>query len=267
MIYIEDHICDDLALSDVSSVTVYSPYHFGRLFYYIAEMPLSEYIRKRKLSMAAMELQNSSIKVIDLAMKYGYESADSFSRAFTKQHGFTPTAARQMGVVLKIYPPFSFQIKLKGVQEMDCRIEEKEAFEIYGLEKIIKNDEMDKISSFWDETAANGSRLKLPEVHGISGYCDCGKDKVPYMIFSFMKDDSDTKGFKVVQIPKLTWAIFRTDKVINHENDNCRIPDLFSYAYSQWLPASGYVKASGPDVEIYGSNFEEIWIPIDKMIN
>src|SRR5690349_16720955 len=76
MDYIEEHICDDIALADVSKVTTYSPYHFGRLFYYIAEMPISEYIRKRKLTLAAMELQSNDIKVIDLAVKYGYDNGD-----------------------------------------------------------------------------------------------------------------------------------------------------------------------------------------------
>jgi len=98
MAYIEAHIDDDIALSDVSSVTAYSPYHFGRLFYYIAEIPLSEYIRKRKLSLAAMKLQNGRDRVIDLAVLYGYDSADSFTRAFVKQHGVTPSNARQPGV-------------------------------------------------------------------------------------------------------------------------------------------------------------------------
>ena len=79
--YIEDNICDDIELEKVSKVTNYSPYHFGRLFYYITDMPISEYIRRRKLSLAAMELQSSKIKVIDLAVKYGYDSADSFKRA------------------------------------------------------------------------------------------------------------------------------------------------------------------------------------------
>ena len=103
MDYIEKHICDDLALADVAKVTATSAYHFGRSFCYIAEMPLSEYIRKRKLSCAGIELQNSDIKVIDLAMKYGYENADSFTRAFSKQHSITPIAARRRGVTLKIW--------------------------------------------------------------------------------------------------------------------------------------------------------------------
>ena len=114
MAYIESHIDDDLLLSEVSSVTAYSPYHFGRLFYYIADMPLSEYIRKRKLSLAAMKLQNGNDKIIDLAVMYGYNSADSFTRAFIKQHGIKPSNARKPGVSFTIFPPLTFQIKIKG---------------------------------------------------------------------------------------------------------------------------------------------------------
>ena len=113
MDYVEKNICDGVTLADISSVTTYSEYHFCRLFYYIAEMPLSEYIRKRKLSLAAMELQSGCDRVIDLAVKYGYDSADSFTRAFVKQHSITPTVARNHGVALKIFPPITFQIMIK----------------------------------------------------------------------------------------------------------------------------------------------------------
>jgi AraC family transcriptional regulator len=172
MAYIETHIRDDLALADCSSVTAYSPYHFGRLFYYIAEMPLSEYIRKRKLSLAAIALQSGRMKVIDLAVTYGYDSADSFTRAFVKQHGVLPSAARKKGVALKLFPPLSFQIKIKGVQEMNWRIEQREAFEVFGFERIF-NVEKDGnlVPDFWDELQKNGSFDKL--------FDDAGGNKVP----------------------------------------------------------------------------------------
>ncbi len=95
MAYIEEHIDDDIDLADIASVTSYSPYHFGRLFYYIADMPLTDYLRRRKLSHAAIKLQSGCDRIIDLAVQYGYDSADSFSRAFTRQHGVTPFMKRQ----------------------------------------------------------------------------------------------------------------------------------------------------------------------------
>lgn len=261
--YIEENICDDIALSDISKVTEYSEYHFGRLFYYIVGMPLSEYVRKRKLTLAAIELQGSNVKVIDLAMKYGYESTDSFTRAFAKQHSVTPTSARQMGAILKLFPPLTFQIKIKGVQEMNCRIEQKEAFEVYGVEKIFHSEDLGKVSEFWEECKADGSIENLPETHGIVGY-NQNENKVPYMICAFKKEASNTDGYKVIQVPEFTWAIFHYDGLKDHHDDQCQIPHLFNQAYSEWLPSSGYKKADGPDIEIYGDHFEEVWIPIVK---
>jgi len=282
MEYIEENISNDLTLLDISSVTTYSDYHFGRLFYYIAEMPLSEYIRKRKLSLAAMELQRSREKVIDLAIKYGYDSADSFTRAFVKQHNVTPTVVRKQGVELKIFPPLSFQIKIKGVQAMNWRIEQKETFEVFGVERIFNNDETAKVPEFWTECHQNGSYEKLFDAVGgvrnpdgsgeplkdgscviraVCGYRNSGEGGFPYMICALKDSDSKTDGFKVAQIPEATWAVFKSEKS-NRIGEN--IPVLFNRAYSEWLPTSGYDKADGPDIEIYGIGFEEVWIPVIK---
>jgi AraC family transcriptional regulator len=273
MNYIEEHICNDIALADVSKVTTYSPYHFGRLFYYIAEMPLSEYIRKRKLTLAAMELQNYDVKVIDLAVKYGYDNADSFTRAFVRQHGLTPTAGRQTGVMLKIFPPLTFQIKIKGVEEMNWRIEQKEEFEIFGIERIFQNDDVGKIPDFWTECHNNGSYERLFNdaggnidhkgycvINAICGHIEPDVNEFPYMLFAEKKEECKTDGYKTVKIPKHTWAVFRVDNLKDHFPS--QIPILFQRAYSEWLPSSGYDKATGPDMEIYGDDFEEVWIPV-----
>ena len=279
MAYIEEHIADDLALADVSAVTMYSPYHFGRLFYYIADMPLSEYIRKRKLSLAAMQLQSGGDRIIDLAVMYGYDSADSFTRAFAKQHGVTPSAARRTGVNLTIFPPLTFQIKIKGVQAMNWRIEEKEAFEVFGIERIFKNDENGRVPGLWDESFANGEYERLYQAAGakkgedgkhcinaVCGYCESGDDSFPYMLYALKKPDSDTTGFRVAQIPKTTWAVFRSGAT---KHMGTEILEMYNRAYSEWLPSSGFDKAVGPDMEVYydapdGKYFQEVWIPVIK---
>jgi len=279
MAYVEANIRDDIRLKTVSSVTAYSPYHFGRLFYYVAGIPLSEYIRKRKLSLAAMDLQGGDEKVIDLAVKYGYDSADSFTRAFARQHGLTPSAARQPGVTLKIFPPLTFQIKIEGVQEMNWRMEEKEAFEVFGLERIFGNDETGKVPDFWTECRQNGAYERLYQaadatrgadgrhcINAVCGYCEPGEDVFPYMICALKKPKSDTETFRIAQIPKTTWAVFQSEKT---DRIGTEIPVLFRRAYSEWLPSSGYEKAPGPDMEVYytaedGRHFEEVWIPVGR---
>ena len=280
MAYIESHIDDDMALADVSSVTAYSPYHFGRLFYYIADMPLSEYIRKRKLSLAAMKLQNGRDKVIDLAVMYGYDSADSFTRAFVKQHGATPTAARKPGVNLIIFPPLTFQIKIEGVQAMNVRIEQKEAFEAVGVDRRFKNDETDKIPGFWDEKLKDSSleRLKKQmnrnDLIGVCGHIDEQKGDFLYMIALFAEEGADTDGFSLIKAPAATWAIFRSEE-LDQNPHGTEIGKLFQSAYKKWLPSSGYDKVEGCDGEIYdmeiygvteqGKFFEEVWLSVQKI--
>lgn len=262
--FVEENICEDLSLADIAGATCFSPYHFGRLFCYLTGTTLSEYVRKRKLSLAATDLRETGMKVIDAAVKYGYDSPDSFTRAFSAQHGLTPSEVRAGSGTLKIYPPLSFYFHVKGVQEMNWKIEKKEAFQVYGIETLLSADDLGKASDFWDETHADGSRGSLPEVHALVGHNNKTEGGIPYMIFAFLKDGRDPGSYKVVDVPANTWAIFRSEGMPNHDNDVCKIPELFGRAYSEWLPTSGYERAEGPDLEIYGDHYEEVWIPVRK---
>lgn len=284
MEYIEAHIDDDEALASVEHMTGYPPLHFNRVFGYIAGMPLTEYIRRRKLSLAAMDLQKGDERIIDIAVKYGYNSADSFARAFYKQHGIMPSAARRIGTQLNIYPPMSFQISIRGADKMNWRIEEREAFKVFGVERLFKNDEIGKVPEFWRDCHADGSYERLFDAAGGERYPD-GRGKVradgtcvilalccyeesdgafPYMLCAEMTDGTDACGYKVVSVPKRTWTVFRSEE--SHDIGKA-IPQLFSRAYSEWLPTSGYDRAPGPELEVYGvapsgKYFEEVWIPV-----
>lgn len=147
---------------------------------------------------------------------------------------------------------------------MNWRIEKKEAFQVYGIEKLFPADELGKASEFWDESFQDGSRSRLAEPHALVGHNDKSDDTVPYMICSFLKEGSDTEGYKTVDVAAQTWAIFRDEGMPNHDNDVCEIPQLFGRAYSEWLPTSNYERADGPDMEIYGNGYEEVWIPVVK---
>ena len=138
--YVEENLTGEINHETLAQIACCSSYNFHRMFSFITEISLSEYIRRRKLTLAAIELQNSKVKVIDLAMKYGYDSPVSFTRAFQSLHGLTPTEARAGGVTLKAYPKISFQISVKGDKEMDYRIEAKEAFQVFGIEGVFRTD-------------------------------------------------------------------------------------------------------------------------------
>nr|WP_281244567.1 AraC family transcriptional regulator [Thermoflavimicrobium dichotomicum] len=126
--YIEENLTNDIDFKEVARLAFCSEYHFKRMFSFLAGITLSEYIRRRRLTLAAFELINSDKKIIDIAIKYGYSSPDSFTRAFQNLHGVTPSEARNNGQLLKAYPRMFFQLSIKGGSEMNYRIEEKDAF-------------------------------------------------------------------------------------------------------------------------------------------
>ena len=242
-------------------------------------MPLSEYIRKRKLSLAAMRLQAGNGKVIDPAVLYGDDSADSFTRAFVRQHGITPSEACRPGAHLTLFPPLVFQIQIKGAKAMHWRMEKRDDFEVFGIERRFGHEETGRVLDFWTACRRNGRYDRLLEAAGegpsadgckrLFAVCGCSEpdeDVFPYMICALRKPESRTEGFRIAQIPKASWAVFRSDTCSHMGTE---IPSLFSRAYSEWLSASGYDKAPGPDMELYyttpdGKHFEEVWIPVRK---
>lgn len=133
--YIEEHLTEELDLNEVSKIACCSTFHFQRMFSYIADVPLSEYIRRRKMTRAAFDLQSGNEKVIDVALKYGYNSPTAFNRAFQGVHNITPSEAKHNGVRLKAFPPISFKITIKGEVEMNYRVDKKEAFKIVDAKK------------------------------------------------------------------------------------------------------------------------------------
>ena len=167
--YVEDNLDGDIDHETLSKIACCSSHNFFRMFSFITDVSLSEYIRRRRLTLAALELQNCDIKVIDLAVKYGYDSPVSFARAFQALHGVTPTEARSHGVTLKAYPKMTFQISIKREKEMNYRIETKEAFQVFGIEDVFPieggvhgNDpSQKKPGDLWDKCFANGSVDKL----------------------------------------------------------------------------------------------------------
>ena len=150
--YVEENLTGDIDFKKVAKLACCSEYHFKRMFSFLAGITLSEYIRRRRLSLAAFELNNSNTRIIDVAIKYGYSSPDSFTRAFQSFHGVTPSEARNNGQSLKTYSRVTFQLSIKGGSELNYRIVEKEAFRIVGIMKrvpIIFHGVNPEIASMW----------------------------------------------------------------------------------------------------------------------
>lgn len=281
--HIEENLDGEIDYEELARITCCSTYHFQRMFSFITDVPLSEYIRRRRLTQAAFELQNSNVRIIDLALKYRYDSPNSFTRAFQAMHGVTPRTARDQGVRLKAYPRMSFSIMIKGDVEMDYKVIEKGAFRVFGLERLIDmtgGSNFRMIPEFWHECRMNGTLEKLAAIpvpdnadglcslNSVMCYRDTGKDTFPYMIgiVDFTGSARVPEDLAAVEVKPYTWAIFRSEE--HGMNDaSAIIQKLWSRIFPEWFPTSGYDHAGGPELEMTyalpGDKFyTEVWIPV-----
>lgn len=271
--YIEDHITEEIDYEAAAKAACCSVYHFQRMFSFITDVSLSEYIRRRRLSLAAYELQNSNIKVIDLALKYGYDSPEAFTRAFQNLHGTTPTAARNLGTKLKAYSRLSFQISIKGVVGMNYRIEELGRFSIVGVQhRVNNNDSFNMISNLWNNAARDGGFEELwaiqqpnHKLRGLLGVCadgDHGNHEEFHYILS-VTSELRLPPERMVrrEFPESVWAVFEAD------GGPEGIVEIWKRLYTEWLPDSAYELADLPAVECYlppEENRNELWIAVIK---
>lgn len=276
--YIESNLDGEISYDRAAQIACCSTYHFQRMFSFIAGVPMSEYIRRRRLTLAAFELQTSNVKVIDLALKYGYESPEAFSRAFKNLHGVMPISARDIGIELKTYPKISFFISIKGASEMNYRIEKKDEFEIFGLAlktTVINGQCYKEIPDFWSECARNGKCQALVKAAGKKDgeLLDAGvtyehnpNGNMSYLMGCIKRTKEIPPEYTTLAIPKQTWAIFKTEW--KSDLDDAKLHDIWRRIYSEWFPAASYEHAECDfDLEMYFGSKEtgynaEIWIPV-----
>lgn len=269
--YIEENMTGEIDLNEISKITLCSPYHFQRMFAYMADVPLSEYIRRRKMSRAAVDLQDEKNKVIDISLKYGYNSPTAFNRAFQRIHGIAPSEVRESGISLKAYPPISFQITIKGDCAMDYRIEKKEAFRIVGVSASLEKDiekNFNIVPAMWGQAFQSGTIEKLAtmmngEVKGLLGVSSCNKDSDWKYYIAVASTQSVENEFEEFIVPEANWAIF------TGKGSNISIQELEKRIVTEWLPTSGYEYGNAPDIEVYISPdpedaLYEVWIPVVK---
>lgn len=268
--YIEDNLASDIDLKQAARLALCSVNSFSNMFLNITGIQLNEYIRRRRLSFAALELQNSDMKIIDIALKYGYSSPTAFNRAFQNQHKVSPQYARSRRIPLVTYPRISLQINLQGDNEMRVRIEKKPAFSVVGIKKTFRNDTTENLlPQFWGNTPKETYDKLLSiantELRTFIGLCADfdGKNEFDYYIAVATTSDAPD-GYAKYDVPVATWAILEKDG---------DLMELHARFWKEWLPSSGYRRADEniPDIEVYPDtdmpkeNYNyELWFPVVK---
>lgn len=277
--YIEDNLTNTIDPKEIARLALCSEFHFKRMFSFLAGIPLSEYIRRRRLTLAAFELKDSNTKVIDIALKYGYNSPDSFTRSFQQLHGITPSEARNTGQSLKAFPPMAFQLSIKGDTPMNYRIEEKEAFHLVGIQKrvpIVFNGVNPEIAAMWQS-------LTMTMINTLKQLSDVAPIGLLSASTNFSEGRMEEKGeldhfigvattkpcpenLMQLDVAASSWAVF---EVVGPFPET--LQNVWGRIYSEWFPSSGYEQVQGPEIlwnadkDTTSPTFRsEIWVPVLK---
>ena len=269
--YIEENLDGDISYEKAARLSSCSTYHFQRMFTYIAGIPLGEYIRRRRLSKAALELQQGK-KVLDVALLYRYDSPTSFARAFQALHGITPSQAKKEGSTLKAFSKISFSLTIKGDQEMEYRIERKEAMRVVGVSLQLEKDmeqNMREIPLFWKKKSEDGTIATLCSYlkpgQGVLGLCT-NSDVLDHWVYTIgvAMEEGTPEDMESQIVEESLWAIFPGRGPMPKT-----IQDVEKRIITEWLPSSGYEFADGSDIEVYldadpSNQSFEVWMPIKK---
>jgi Uncharacterized protein conserved in bacteria len=272
--YIENNLAGEISYEEAAKIACCSTYYFQRMFTYVAGISLSEYIRRRRMTQAAFDLQTTDMRVLDVALKYGYSSPTSLNRAFQSVHGISPISTKTQGCVLNAYPPIKFSVKVTGGSAMPYRIEEKGTMRFVGIRIPLTEDmeeNLKRVPPFWNG-ALQGSQFpeicKLSNqspngVLGVTAYQ--GPGKIYYYIAAATDKPVPAEMFEY-EIPSATWVIFECNGRFKES-----IQSIFRRFLTEWLPFSGYTYAELPDIEVYPISKErpqeghsEVWIAVKK---
>lgn len=288
--YIEEHITEEVDYEAIAAQSFSSSYHFQRVFSILCGYTLGEYIRNRRLTLAGTELQTENMKVIDVALKYGYESPDSFAKAFQKFHGILPSQARSDRAMLKHFSRLSVKITLEGGSIMNYRVEKKPEMVLTGYKRYFtgtpaERDEQE--GDFYMSTRANQYMLK-----GLARDCETsynvmtnfGEEGYDFYIAAKPEErvtnnlekilgTEDAKRFEKIVIPEGLYLVCETERT---KHPTMVQENLRKRAVSEWLPSSEYELVDAPEISVHhwyyrpgdmeynSSRYIELWLPIVK---
>lgn len=276
--FIERNLTAEIKFDEIAKQSGFSVFYFQRIFSAVCGCSVGQYIRNRRLAIAGVELKSTNAKVIDIALKYGYESPESFTRAFVKFHGITPSEAKKSNSILKSYSRLSVKINLKGGKTMNYKIIKKEAFKV--LEKVSEqsiDDSQNKntIPDFWTKSHNDGTVAKLLSLADdrkyIFGVCYGGdltdKKTFDYSIAALYSEGTEVpNGFRVNEIPARTWVVFECIGAMP-----TAMQETWHNICAEFFPSTDYEPTYEMDIEAYTAGEmnspdyrSEIWVPIKK---
>ena len=274
--YMEEHLLDQITIEGIAKQANLSPYHFQRIFTILTDVSVGEYLRRRRLTLAAQQLSSGDCKVIDIAYKYGYDTPESFSKAFRKQHGVTPSEMRRGIGKTQAYNRLVIQVNLKGAEPMEYRIVEREAFQVVGVKRELPcsadgASPAPAIGRFWAELNQDGTVGRLSQlidgdidgVIGITANYDEGRNVIDYWIGVERRGDVP-KRFSSTDVAASKWAVFEVYGPVSDA-----MPQTWKKIYSEWFPSNTYEHNGSASLEVYKSDdptkrdaYSEIWVPI-----
>ena len=285
IVYMEKHLTDDISAQDVAGQVYLSPFFLQRGFSLMTGYGIGEYLRNRRLYLAALDLQRTDEKVIDIALRYGYETPESFSKAFSRFHGATPLQVRS-GASITVFLPLTIKLSIQGGHQMEYKIAPMFPFKVIGFQKVFDNETAyAEIPKFWDRIcekyaasvyAGNApsnpyEKALMDNCIGEYGVCidDIGGGKFRYLVAGKYTGGDVPEGMVVYEFPRHDWAVFDCIGPIPEalQTVNTRI-------FSEWLPGNpDYELCGNASVEWYDCvNGEKsdtdyhsaIWVPVRK---
>nr|WP_253298032.1 AraC family transcriptional regulator [Paenibacillus sp. MSJ-34] len=273
--FIESRLMEPVTVEQIAKQAKMSPFHFQRTFAVMTGVTVGEYIRRRRLTLAAYELLRANIKIVDLAAKYGYDSPEAFAKAFRRQHGLPPSEAKARGTLVA-YNRLTIQVNVGGTEPLNVRMVEREAFQAVGIWRKISLENgasEERIPALWDEVNASGlcDRLfqlnngKLTGVLGI-GITDPERDAGLMMDYWVAAEyvGPPPEDLKRIEVPSFRWAVFGVTGPLPYA-----FRRTWKQIYGEWFPSVGYTQAGPVELEFYPDHhpaapdhYAEIWIPV-----
>ncbi|MBA8977805.1 AraC family transcriptional regulator [Streptomyces aureorectus] len=275
--YIEDRLDQQVDVTELARIAATSEYHLRRMFSALAGMPLSEYVRRRRLTVAGAEVLAGQVTLLEIAVRYGYGSGEAFARAFRAVHGIGPGEARRTGAALVSQPRLAFRLTVEGNSSMRYRIVDRPEFNVVGLKARVplvhsgpNQAIIDFVRGIDPRTLERLEELSDQEPQGIVAVCDdldpsrAEGTELDYH-HGVITSAAAPEGTTALPVPAGTWAVFTTSGPAPQA-----IQELWRDVFTQWFPSNPYRSRPGPEIlrtrlSPDGTEADaELWLPVER---